>query len=192
MRFKENKNFIIGHLIAVALLFFLFWDNKQGRKGNSIKSYNDLSFIKGTVANKLKSDVAEQGNPYVLLRLNEFPEFKFDITEIKYKALKAREFVTETQRNDTVCLGILTYDFETKIKKIKPLRLSERFINYSFIEPYEVKANKKRYMTVEDVNEALKADKSWSWVLYVFGGFYLLFIVLVLCGVIKRQNLNGE
>ena len=160
MTLNKNKNFIITHLIAVVILVFLFWDNKHGRNSNSTKSLADMTFIKGTVANSLKRDVAEQGSPYVLLSLHEFPKFKFDITEIKYMALNARDLVNDVQVNDTLTLGILTYDYDTKIKEKKPLGLSERFINYSLIEPYEIRSQNKAYMTVDSVNTALQNDHS--------------------------------
>ena len=188
MRIKENRNFIIWNLVAVIIICFLFWDNKKRRNSNDFKFVFDLTFISGTVGNQLKSDVAEQGGPYVLLRLNEFPEFKFDVTEVKYKALHARDFVSQVNINDTVSLGILVYDYDTKLRNKRPLRLSERFVNYSHIEPYEIKAKGKTYMTVGEVNNDLKHDRSWYWALYMFGGIYLMLIILVLTGVIKRQD----
>src|SRR5437764_13282990 len=134
MNLTRYKGIIIGVIVVIALLFLLIWDNKRGRNDNKLIRSNELTELKGTIRNKPTIEVAEQGGPWVAIRLNEFPGFKFDVGEVKYPALRAREFVNEVSSGDTVSLSILTYDFETKIKKKKQPRILEQLINYRLIE----------------------------------------------------------
>ena len=180
MQFKEKKKLIIGLSVAAVLILLFIWDRKQGRNDNRTIKSDELAQIKGTLANRPTIEIAEQGSPWVPIKLNEYPDFKFDVSEIKYSAFKAKEFVTDIKQADTITLDILSYDYDTKIKKDKPLRISEKLINYSFIEPYGLKANGKSYMTLDDFNKAWTHNKSLSWVLYIAGGLFLIFIIAIL------------
>ena len=180
MHFKEKKKLIIGLIIAAGLILLFLWDSKQGRDDNRIIKSDELTQIKGTLANHPKIETAEQGSPWVSIKLKEYPEFKFDVSEIKYEAFKAKEFVNEIKLGDTISIDILSYDYNTKIKKDKSLRISEKLINYSFIEPYGLKANGKSYITLADLNKAWTDNKSLSWVLYIAGTLFLIFIITIL------------
>jgi len=191
MNFKKYKEFIIG-VIAVVILFNLWmWDNGKGRNDNKVIRQTELTEIKATLSNKPTIETAEQGGPWIPIKLKEFPEFKFDVGEVKYSALNAREFVNEVSVGDSILLSILTYDYETKIKKEKSLRPSETIINFKFIEPYFIQSKGKVYMTLSDVNAAWQDNHDSSiWLLYwalgIIAFIGLVYSILHLTGFNRR------
>lgn len=191
MNFKKYKELIIG-AIAVIILFNLWmWDIGKGRNDNKVIRQTELTEIKGTLSNKPTIETAEQGGPWVPIKLKEFPEFKFDVGEVKYSALNAREFVNEVSVDDSILLSILTYDYETKIKKEKLLRPSETIINYKFIEPYFIQSKGKVYMTLADVNAAWQDNHDSSlwlfyWALGIIAVVALVYSILHLTGFNRR------
>ena len=121
---RHRKDLLIGLVVVISLILFWIWDIKHGRDDNRIISKNELTNIIGTLANQPTIETADQGGPWVPIKLLEFPDFKFNISEVKYNGLQARDFVSKIKVGDTVQLSILTYDYETKIMKSKSLRVS--------------------------------------------------------------------
>ena len=187
---RYRKNLLIG-FIAVSLLILLWiWDTKNGRNDNRIIRRNELTQIRGTLSNQPTIETAEQGGPWVPIKLSEFPNFKFDISEQKYHGLKARDFVTDIKIGDTIQISILTYDYDTKIKKKKSLRISEEFINYNFIEPYELIFQDREYMTLENTNNAWQDNKSLDWIMYILIGTIVITIIFTITGHLKLKEDN--
>ena len=191
MNFKKYKELIVGTIAFIILFNLWMWDIDKGRDDNKVISQTELTEIKATLSNKPTIETAEQGGPWVPIKLKEFPEFKFDVGEVKYSALNAREFVNEVSIGDSILLSILTYDYETKIKKEKSLRTFETVINYKFIEPYLIQSKGKVYMTLADVNTAWQDNHNSSiWLLYWTLGIIafvgLVYSILRLTGFNRR------
>lgn len=167
MNLRKYRELVTGITVVVVLFEFWMWDTGKGRNDNRIKNQNELTELRATLANKPSIETAEQGGLWVPISLNEFPTLKFDVGGSSYSALKAKEFVSEVSIGDTLFLSILTYDYETKIKKEKSLRPSETAINHKFIEPYSIQCNNKIYMSLAAVNSAWQDNHDSSiWLLY--------------------------
>lgn len=197
MNFKKYRELAIGIIIVVFLFKLWMWDTGKGKNDNRIINQNELTELRATLANKPSIETAEQGGPWVPIKLNEFPNFNFDVAEVKYSALKAKEFVNEVLIGDTIFLSILTYDYETKIKQEKVLRLSETVINYKLIEPYSIQCNNKIYMTLADVNSASQGNRNGStWLLYWTLGIAafvgLVYWILCLTGIKRRVGKSWD
>lgn len=125
------------------------------------------------------------------LHLNEYPDFNFQVDNIKFRALQAKEFTREVKAGDTVFFDILTYDFDTKIQQARALRLSDRLINYRFIAPYSIQSKGKLYMELSLANHAWKENHDVSvWVGYFVLGVVvfigIIFTILHFTGFLKR------
>jgi hypothetical protein len=189
--FREHR---AGILTALGLVLFInYWrcEIKKGPDNLRIVTRNELTLIKATLAKKPTIETASQGGPWVPIRLKEYPEFKFDVGEIKFPALKARKFINEVSLGDSIFLQILTYDYATKITGEKPVLFSEKLLNYRSIEPYEISANGTQYMKLADTNAAWKEnDESMRWLLYWMAGVLimacLIYLALRLTGTWKK------
>lgn len=191
MNLKKYKDFIIGGIAVIILYNLWMWDIRKGRDSNRFIRQSELIELKATLSNNPTIESDGDMGPRVAIKLKEFPEFKFDVNEVKYSALNAREFVKEVSAGDSILLAILTYDYETKIKKEKSLRLSERIINYKLIEPYSIESKGKVYMTLEGSNAVWQHQHDlgvwffyWALGMSVFGGG--LYLILRLTGFDRR------
>ena len=96
-------------------------------------------------------------------------------------------FTSDVTKGDTIFLDILTYDYETKIGKIKDLSLSEKFINYRFIEPFSIRSKGKTYLNLENVNVQIEGNRELGLLFFLMGAFiFLLYGILYWTGSIKR------
>jgi hypothetical protein len=193
MQFKKYRGIIIGIIIVIILFSLWKWDIRRGRNDGRIISQQDLTEIRGTLSNRPVIKTAEQGGPWVPVKLNEFPDFNFDVGEVRFPALAAKEFTRELTPGDSIVLRILTYDYVTRIKKEKALRPSETIVNYTFIEPYSIEAKGKSYMTLADVNRAWQEnhDVGW-WMFYWVCGLVtvigIVFLILYWMGFVRKLN----
>ena len=191
MNFKKYRGLIIGIIITAILFSLWMWDIRKGKNDNKIIHQQELTEIRGTLSNKPTIETAEQGGPWVPIKLKEYPDFKFDIGEVKYPALKSKDFTEEASIGDSIVLYILIYDYETKIKKEKALRPSETLINYKLIEPYSIQSKDKTYLTLADVNKAWQDnhDTSWwmlNWILGLGIIVGIVYMILYWTGFIKK------
>lgn len=188
MRFKKYRGLIIGSIVCIVLVKLWLWDISKGRNDLRIIQQKDLTELRGTLSNK--PTIEEEGIP---ITLTEYPDFKFNVDDVRRRALKSREFTTEASIGDSITLHILTYDYDTKIKKAKSLRPSEAIINYRFINPYTVQLKDKTYMTLSEANRAWEDNYGETrWMLFALFGLIVLvaaiYASLHLTGTTKRLN----
>lgn len=190
MNFRKYQEPVIAILSLVILFKLWRWDNANGRNDYRIIPQTDLTEIKVKLASKPSIDTDGEESR-VSIKATEFPMFKFDARGIKYSAIKSHDFVNELSKGDTVYLSILTYDYETKITKEKPLRRSEKIFSYSVIEPYSIQSNGKYYMTLADVNLAWNDHRDMSkwmfrWLLGIASVTGLIYSILHFTGFNRR------
>jgi hypothetical protein len=84
-------------------------------------------------------------------------------------------------------LDILRYDYDTKIRGEKPLRVSEQVVNYSFIEPYGLRLKGVSYLALADINRVWQEDQSsWKLLVILLAIFLVVYAILEFSGLLDR------
>lgn len=189
--FFRKYDFIILLTVILIILFIIIpWDKRKGRNDNKIIEPTELTELRGRLSGK-PTIIQDEDGSRVRFKLMEHPDITFYVNDIKYHALQAGTFLKESSAGDSIVLGILRYDYDTKIKQIKPLRLSEQIIDIDLIEPYTIQLDGKTYMRLADVNKAWREEQDITWwMAYWVSGTMavagLLYLVLRITGVIKK------
>lgn len=176
------------------VISFIFWSifitvgvyifRKEGNYGKPVQQ-NKLTSVVGTLENQATIQTSKSGS-HVRIKVKEYPDFVFHVGGINYMAL-SNNFTSEVMKGDTIQLYILTYDYETKIEKKKHKSLSERIINYKFIEPYAIHSKGKFYMKLEDTNREIEHNRWLGFWFFSAGAFlFLLYSILYWTGSIRR------
>ena len=174
-------------LVFFSLLgLFLIYENSRGRNDNRPIKRSELTSIQGTLSFPVRFVVSKSGKS-ISFKLKEFDDFKFVVSGVRLGAVSVRDFIESVKPGDSVVLAILTYDYETKIKKLKNLRASERILNYPFISPYEIRSNGSVFMTLEQVNDEWELEDSLGMFMVIFVGAMVgLYAIFEFTGSIDR------
>jgi hypothetical protein len=182
---KSRKYILISFTfwsIFIALGIYSF--RKQATKNRAVQ-LNELTTVQGTLGNKPTIQRSKNG-AHIDIEMKEFPNFIFTIGNARYMAL-SRDFTTEVLMGDTINLAILTYDYETKIRKTESLSLPERIANYKFIEPFAVHSRNISYMTLENTNIQIEDNRLLgSWAFSIGAFLFLIYTILYWTGSIKK------
>jgi hypothetical protein len=122
----------------------------------------------------------------ISLKLNDYPEFDFNIKGSAYTATYADDFVKNVTIGDTLALLISKEDFEEKIAKTKPLTFWDKSVKYYDISVYGVAHKETRYLTLADYKLEKESLKKSNWITSTIIGTIILGLGLFL--FIKRNN----
>ena len=184
MRLKKHKfAIIIGLSLAFSIFGFVHF-RKAGNANRQIRQI-ELTSLGGTLESKPEKRTSKS-KVYVQIRLKEYPNFKFHVGSIHYNAL-SKGFISDFNKEDSIYLDILTYDFERKLQKSKKLNLSEKLINYKFIEVFSIRSKDRSYMELSDVNLQIESNRALGFIFFSIGTFILsVFAVLYYTGFLTR------
>lgn len=163
----------------VALVFVFFaccffaWAIYDSTKKVVEMSPLDLAFITDAVSEK-PYIVGGKGSHYIRIKLKNYPDFKFDVDGVAYKASAAKDFVNNTEAGDTITLDIKLEEYEKKIEQSKPLSYFDKSDNYEFISVYGLSDKDYFYLSLVDYNAEKKSDnKVGIWGAIIAGLFFI-------------------
>jgi hypothetical protein len=179
--FKKTKRnaLIVGGFFLVFVLLAIDSDNY-----NKVVEQSELVEIKATL--KEKPYIEKGRGESLTIYLNEFPDFAFYLKGWRYWAFNAKAFVEESKKGDSITLGIIARDYQTKIKKSVSPRLSEKLMNYHSIAPFSIQHNRIEYLTLKDVNAGFN-NNFLGWGL-TYGIIAFVLFVAIICLVL---NITG-
>lgn len=144
--YRNNKKFGIGFvLFSTIVLSVLFY--AQFRNDTSVTNYS-FQKIEGRVAKHLKI-FGKDSEESFKVKLKEFPDFTFEISEMNFYYTNPNELVLNIYKNDLVELEILSSTYNKKIAKTEDLSFWEKAINYGYIKAYSLKVNNSIYRATE-------------------------------------------
>lgn len=177
---------LIVFILGLIFIAYGIYNYRKGSNNQRPIQKSELTSIQGTLEKQPSVEKSKSGVRGVPVKLKEFPDFIFSVGSINYGALDD-SFISDVTKGDTIYLDILTYDYETKIREIKDLSLSEKFINYRFIEPFSIRSKGKTYLDLENVNVQIEGNRALGLLFLLMGAFiYLLYSILYWTGSIKR------
>ena len=124
-----------------------------------------LTSIKGIITN-----VSRIGDPPIMLRLLQYPNFTFNIDGNKYYATYVADFISKINAKDTITIDILTDEYEKKITQDRPMSFFDKRIDYRFISIYGLRTKENTLLSSRDYNNEKKSDKSF--ILVLLGVFF--------------------
>lgn len=138
-------------------------------------NHNNLTEIIITLAQKPEIERTKKRN-YLLLKVKEYPLFKFDVSGIAYSILDVNNFVASTEANETIYLTINKNEYEQKLSKETPLTFWMKHNSYNQIgNIYGIRTNNLTYFTPNDYVEATKRGAKWGYVLVIVCALYIIY-----------------
>lgn len=134
---------------------------------------NNLSFVKGTLSNKVELIIRPKRIDNLKIKLNEYPNFNFELSG------EIVRFVDKEIKNisvgDSIFLMINKTEFDLKIgndEEISSFRLKN--INWLNIEVFDIATLAKAYLSYKDVNKH-QNNPIQKLLLVAFGIFTIIF-----------------
>lgn len=175
--------FVIG-LIFLSIGIYHFVKKEPPIVANQFVSINQI------VTSGIKIKKSGKSSRRISLKLNDYPEFNFNIKGSAYKATYSKDFVENVSIGDTLTLLISKEDFEEKIAKTKPLTFWDKSINYYDISIYGVAHNETKYLTLKDYKLEKESVGTSNGTLFCIIGAIILGLGLFI--FIKRKGIASS
>lgn len=168
--YKVHKRFGIGFII-LGLSFLIGMLSVYSEKDREIIP-DQLTTITVTIV-KTPEIERRKSSRWIDLKVEEYPNFTFEIDGIRFHASDSDEIVTDLKARDRIELDILKDTYLKKISQTKDLSFLDKTVNYSFISVNGLRKDGKVYLKLEDINQEHKEDSVgfgfWTFLLVGIG-----------------------
>jgi len=165
----KSITYLCFFFLFLGVIFWAFGVSNYIRSNNTVPILQ-LVTLDQKVTSKIKIKKSGKSSRYISLRLNDNPEFSFNIEGAAYRATDTDGFVAEINTGDTLTVSILREDFEKKITKTKPLTFWDKSFGYYSIPVYGLAYKNRIYLSPKEYQSARKSGlRSNSKSLGIFG-----------------------
>jgi hypothetical protein len=180
---QRNENTFVIVFILVLFYGIYYFYNKS-------ISYtidrNTLFEVPLTIAHKPQLNVGGK-NKSLTIRINEYPDFNFDISGITLNASNNIEFAAKTEAGDTLFLMLDKGEYRQKLLKTEPLTFWNKRYRFMNISIFGIRTYKGVWLTTNSYVMGVRKDYKWGVWGIIFLLIYLLYTLVKELRTLKKD-----
>jgi hypothetical protein len=160
--------------LAIMLIYFQFiYSLTQAKVGQT-------SAIEATISNDAEIIKGKKGSRYVAIYLDEYPDFKFDLSGNAYKAMNAAAYLQNVYKGDKLVLEVSATDYTTKLVHTAEPGFWVKHLSYNTIDVFALKDANHVYLSREDYEQQYTEYNDPGKIIVLFLGLVLFALGSVL------------
>lgn len=155
----ENVITLSFLLICVFGLFYSYIKSEDYELNN-----DELVNLELTLDEKPSIITRAKGGKLLRMNIREYPDFRFNISGITYKATQTSNLTENTEGGSRITLTIDKEDYLQKLVQSKEITFWKKYVNFNQISIYGIKDEKQTYLSKSSYEEKKRSDYKWCFI----------------------------